>query len=227
MSLISKVNAKTVKGEKYNYLTGILYMMPDVRTCSFALKAGCLKSCLVFSGYAQIYSSINQGRTRKRELFFNNNEEFFNILIKDIEQYKRRAKRNNMQLAIRLNGTSDIEYENIPVRGYNNIFEMFPDVQFYDYTKIVERFNRVLPSNYDLTFSYSGTEEYRPSVEEAIRLKVRTAFVYQDTMPTEFMGMPVINGDEHDLRFTEPKHVAIALRAKGKKAKSSNSKFFV
>jgi hypothetical protein len=132
-----------------------------------------------------------------------------------------------MQLAIRLNGTSDIEYENIPVRGYNNIFEMFPDIQFYDYTKIVERFNRVLPSNYDLTFSYSGTEEYRPSVEEAMRLKVRTAFVYQDTMPTEFMGMPVINGDEHDLRFTEPKHVAIALRAKGKKAKASNSKFFV
>ena len=60
-------------------------------------------------------------------------------------------KRGNT-LAVRPNVLSDIPWE----RVYSDMFETFYDVQFYDYTK---RPNRVVPANYDLTFSRSETNE--------------------------------------------------------------------
>ena len=42
-------NAKTVKGTKLNYMTGVLYMLPNMKTCPMASK-GCLKGCLQSAG---------------------------------------------------------------------------------------------------------------------------------------------------------------------------------
>ena len=61
-----------------------------------------------------------------------------------------------MKFAIRLNCTSDINLEEFELNG-KNILQLFPDTQFYDYTKVLK--NTTLTekySNYDITFSYSG-----------------------------------------------------------------------
>ena len=104
--------------------------------------------------------------------------------------------------------------------------ELFPDIQFYDYTKIINRDN--LPANYDLTFSYSGKSEFIKYVNKAIEKNMRVAVVFKDkkNIPNEFMGLSVVNGDNSDIRHIDPHVVIVALYAKCK-AKKDNSGFVV
>jgi len=226
MNILSIENAKTSKGERLGYLTGIIYMLPDNRTCPLASKAGCLQACLVHAGYASIYKSVNESRQARREMFYNERDLFFKQLDKEIKSFLRKAGREKMTPVIRLNGTSDIMYENIPYLGYKNIFEAYPNLQFYDYTKIAARLSRDLPKNYDLTFSYSGTSSYRDSVNKALKSKNRIAVVFKNGLPKEYMGRKVIDGDNTDLRFLDSDNVIVGLKAKGP-AKTSNSDFIV
>jgi hypothetical protein len=224
--LITIENAKTEKGETLGFLTGIIYMKPDVRTCPFAEKANCLTACLVTAGLAGIYKSINEARERRREFFYSNKQTFMIQLGNEIEQLIKKAKKENLIPVVRLNGTSDIPYETIPYMHYNNIMEAFPEIQFYDYTKISKRLTKKLPSNYDLTFSFSNTEEYKASVDEALLTNTRIAVVFRNGLPETFLGKQVIDGDKHDLRFTEPGNAIVGLKAKGK-ARSEDSLFII
>lgn len=223
--LLTIENAKTIKGEELGYLTGIIYMVPNLMTCPFSEKAGCLKSCLVSSGRGA-FQNVHDARLKKREFFARDRHAFMEQVGKEIVALERKAKRENKKLAIRLNGTSDIPYENVPYLLHKNIFEAFPHIQFYDYTKIASRVKRDLPKNYDLTFSYSGTEEYKRSVELAVEHGARIAVVFRNGLPKTFLGKKVIDGDEHDLRFTEKSNVIVGLKAKGR-ARKDESHFIV
>jgi hypothetical protein len=151
-------------------------------------------------------------------------------LIKNIKTLINKANKQGLTALIRLNGTSDIKWENIDFdyQGvhYNNIMELFSDIQFYDYTKIINRDN--LPANYDLTFSYSGKPEFIKYVNQAINKGMRIAVVFKDknNLPDEFMGLTVVNGDNSDIRHIDPQNAIVALYAKGK-AKKDNSGFVV
>lgn len=228
-------NAKTIKGEKYGIRTAILYLVPangaGPNLCPMAGKAGCREACLFTAGRGAM-SNVMLSRLRKT-LFFNQHREAFMLqLHSEIAALQRRAKREGWKLVIRLNGTSDIRFESIPVAGNRNIFEAFPRVQFYDYTKIPNR--RDIPRNYDLTFSYSGAPEYAPYVSRAIESGQRIAVVFRNRAIVEsmlangesFMGLPVVDGDDSDIRHRDPKGAIVALYAKGK-AKRDTSGFVV
>ena len=121
------------------------------------------------------------------------------------------------QFAIRLNGTADIPFENIPVNGFKNIFEMFPEVQFYDYTKNHKRFdNVILPENYYLTFSRS--EENDKESLDILNRGYNVAYVFgvrkEQDLPKTYLGFKVINGDESDLRFLDEENVIVGLKYK-------------
>lgn len=210
------VDVKTIKSNKAGFLTGILYLAPydlsGVNLCPFAKVAECHVACLNTAGRGN-FSNVKSARLRKAKLFNENKGEFFAQLIEDIHRLKRQAKRQNLQPVIRLNGTSDIDFENIKVAGEHTIFNLFPDLQFYDYTKNPNRKN--LPSNYDLTFSYSGVESFIKFNRQALSNNMRIATVFK-IMPSEFLGRQVINGDDHDARFIEDKNLVIGLKAKGK-----------
>jgi len=143
-------------------------------------------------------------------------------IVKDIEALQRKAARLGLIPVVRLNGTSDIRWETVKF-DYTlahdktrtvTIFELFPDVQFYDYTKLSNR--KGIPANYDLTFSFSGRESYRIHNLKAFAQKMRVAVVFHSKdLPTEFFGKTVLNGDESDLRFLDPKDAIIGLYAKG------------
>ena len=224
-------DAKTVKGEKQGVLTGILYLSPadSVSTkrtlCAFAGLAGCKAGCLNTAGRGA-FSNVQRARIRKTLFWLQHHESFMCLLMRDIRKLRRKAKRENMTLAIRLNGTSDIQWEK-QYFGHpkTTLIEKFPTVQFYDYTKIPRR---NVPANYHLTFSYSGVAEFQPVVEKQLRHNPRTnlAVVFGSELPATFYGREVVNGDASDIRFLDDHFVVVGLTAKGK-AKTDRSGFVV
>jgi hypothetical protein len=228
-------NAKTIKGEKYGIKTAILYLMPamgsGVQLCANAKIAGCEKPCLFTAGRGAM-SNVLLSRLRKT-LYFNQYRDLFMAqLSREIALEKAKAKRQGYILIVRPNGTSDVRYENIPVDGFDNIMDAHSDVQFYDYTKLANRKN--VPANYDLTFSYSGVEAYQPFVAKAVANGERIAVVFRNRAIVEqmlannetFLGLPVVDGDDTDIRHLDPRGAIVALYAKGK-ARRDQSGFVV
>lgn len=227
-------NAKTVKGQKYGYMTGILYMAPSTisghNTYPMAKVAQCEKACLYSAGRGA-FNSVQQSRIDKAKWFHANKQTFMEQLVVDIKKLIRKAEKAGMIPLVRLNGTSDIRWENVRFDyGFGNeqvtIFDLFPDVQFYDYTKMANREN--LPSNYDLTFSYSGVSSYAKYIEQAKTKGMRIAVVFRTRkqIPAKFMGLDCVDGDDSDIRHIDPKGVIVALYAKGA-AKTDVSGFVV
>ena len=137
-------------------------------------------------------------------------------LAGEIGKLQRRAAAKGLKAAVRLNGTSDLPYERYKVPGTDkNIMELFPDVQFYDYTKLENRIvGQTLPANYHLTFSRAEDNDHKL---EAVLEHTSAAVVFSGELPETWRGYPVIDGDEHDARFTDAgPGVIIGLKAKGK-----------
>ena len=219
-------NAKTVKGQKYGYMTGILYLAPAAisgyNVCAMSAIAKCENACLYTAGHGA-FNSVQRARINKTKLFFEQREAFMARLVKNVIALVKRASKNDLTPLVRLNGTSDIKWENTPLThngiDYDNIMALFPDVTFYDYTKIANRVN--LPNNYDLTFSYSGVVNYQKYVKTAKTNGMRIAVVFRSIaiIPKKFLGLDCIGGDNSDVRHSEPKNVVVALYAKGKAKK--------
>ena len=223
--LLSTNNAKTIKGEKLGYKSYILYMSSfkdnskGINLCSHASK-GCSDSCLVGSGMGGIYTTVQNGRRNKAEWFLENRNEFLNTLVKEISN----AIKLNKDKAIpvfRLNGTTDITWEKFKIKDNKNIFELFPDTQFYDYTKNYKRFEKELPKNYHLTFSRSEIN-HKKAMELLIR-GFNVAMVF-NKLPNTFEGFKVINADLDDLRFLDEKNVVCGLKYKKMTGKGANNK---
>jgi len=164
---------------------------------------------------------VQRGRLRKTAMYFDQRDAFMHLLINNIGRAVRQAERADMTPCIRLNGTSDIPWKRVRVDG-KNVFELFPDVQFYDYTKILERKVTALP-NYHLTFSRAENND--SDVERAIAAGMNVAVVFRE-VPDTYQGLPGISGDEDDLRFLDPAGVIVGLKAKGR-AKKDTSGFVV
>lgn len=248
--LLTMQNAKTSKGEKLGYLTGILYMAPakisGYQVCPMAQAAGCESACLYRAGLGGVYTSVQNARIEKARFYFEDRALFMRSIARSIARLIKDAAAESLTPLVRLNGTSDIRYESVPVElsaddsryirrtcgadipagQYSSIMEAFPMVQFYDYTKIPNRRN--LPSNYDLTFSYSGVVSFQRHAWRAMDAGMRVAAVFRtrDSIPAEFKGMRTIDGDDTDVRHIEPQGVIVALYAKGP-ARKDQSGFVV
>ena len=222
-------NAKTIKGDGDELLTAIMYLIPwksfGANLCPSAELAACVGPCLNTSGRGQM-SSVQTGRARKTEWFAKDRNGFMRQLISDIGSFVKYCDRRNIKPCVRLNGTSDIRWELIKLFDSNlTLMDIFPQVQFYDYTKIANRRN--VPNNYHLTWSYSGANpKYSDMMDTAVSNGMNVAVVFRTkgSIPASFKGLPTVDGDKNDLRFLDPKGVAVALYAKGK-AKHDTSGF--
>lgn len=219
-------NAKTRKGDGSEYVTAIMYLTPwksaGINACPMAEQAGCLDGCLNSAGRGA-FSSVQAGRARKTQWFANDRDGFMIQLYKDIYSFVRFCKKLGVQPCVRLNGTSDIRWELIKVLDRANIFEAFPMVQFYDYTKIANR--KVTAPNYHLTWSYSGANDTyakQHAIAKANGLNIAVVWRKVGMIPSEYLGLPVVDGDKDDLRFLDPKGVVVALYAKGKARKDTS-----
>lgn len=211
--------AKSAKDGKY--LPYILHLAPftlsGYNTCPMATK-GCAAACLNTAGMG-VFSNVQDARIAKTKMFYENRQAFFDQLIKEIASAERKAIREGKQLTMRLNGTSDIQWELYRMHDKKTIFELFPNVQFYDYTKISKRDPNPFP-NYTLTFSAAdGNDDH---VLLAISKGMNVAAVFRgDTLPRVWHSRKVIDGDIDDLRFRDARGVIVGLRAKGKAKKDT------
>jgi hypothetical protein len=253
IKLLTTGNPKVAKGQANGYLTNILHLAPSrmsgYNTCPMA-TAGCAAACLntagrggLFAGHAtgvlsgedlvqaimdgKITNKIQLARIARTKFFFEDRAAFMKQLVREVKAAIKRARKYDLTPVFRLNGTSDIRWETIPVtvtqKGimqlpidvtYPNIMTMFPMVQWYDYTKIANR--RDLPANYHLTFSLA--ESNLDNAKQALRNGMNVAAVFRK-VPRVFLGHAVMDGDATDLRFLDPKPVIVGLTAKGKAKK--------
>lgn len=240
MNLLSTGNPKILKGLKSGYNTYILHLAPaklsGYNTCPKA-TAGCEAACLNTAGRGGMFkkgentNAIQKARIRKTKMFYENRNEFFNLLVKDITLAIKQSEKKGLIPVFRLNGTSDISFEKygftITYDGYTieyaNIFERFPNVQFYDYTKVLGRKVKDI-KNYSLTFSAADGNDSDVMKAIAQGYNIATVFGIKKTepMPETYNGLPVFNGDESDLRFLDPKGVVVGLYAKGKAKKDTS-----
>jgi hypothetical protein len=232
MSLLTVGNPKLLKGQAQGYLSSVLHLAPaDLSGKEVCPKrtAGCTAACLNLAGRGGIFKKgestnvIQQARIRKTKLFFENRSAFISQLLNDIVKTIKYAEKKGLIPVFRLNGTSDLSWEKYEILEGRNIFQMFPQVQFYDYTKVLGRKVGDIP-NYHLTFS--NADGNINDVLAAKQAGLNIAVVFKKELPKTYLGLPVINGDETDLRFLDPKGVIVGLKAKGK-AKKDTSGFVV
>ena len=190
----------------------------------------CKDNCLNGSGHNRLdriskKGSIDRSRIIKTRLFFANREVFMRIMIHEIEKERKKAEKNGTFFSIRLNCTSDINPIAFTLEG-KNILEIFPDVQFYDYTKVPSRIAVAEKySNYDITWSIDGSEKNREIGLEFLKNGGRVAVVYgENDMPKTWYGYECGNGDETDYR---PSDIAQVCALKFKKTANNyvNGKF--
>lgn len=197
------------------YLPYILHLAPSDlsghNTCPLA-TIGCKKSCLNTSGMG-VFSNVQLARIAKTKYFFDNRQAFYTDLIKEVARAERKAIKEGKQLTMRLNGTSDLQWEVYKMQDGKTIFELFPNVTFYDYTKIPNRKSNPFP-NYSLTFSAADNNDAH--VATALDKGMNIAVVFRRDLPSTWNGRTVIDGDVDDLRFLDPANVIVGLRAKGK-----------
>jgi hypothetical protein len=222
MSLLNKGNAKTLKGEKVGYRTFGLHLSPADKSgfnvCQWS-SAGCRAACLDTAGRGCM-SNVQTARIAKTKRFFKDNFAFMSDLRIEIGKAIKSAARKNLTPCFRLNLTSDIPWENIRKHRADkiNVMEEFPQVNFYDYTKGFYRMRAWLdgkmPDNYHLTFSRSEVTSDN-KMKTILALGGNVAVVFRGTLPKTYLGYPVVNGDENDLRFKDPKGVIVGLVEKG------------
>jgi len=263
-NLLSFSNPKIQKSNKVyqDYLTAILHLHPiSTKICPYQDIAGCKEACLNTAGRGGIMKKgettnvIQEARKRKTKLYLEARDIFMSYLVTDITKFVNYCKKKDKLPCLRLNGTSDIQWETIFLKEVNgtyitnkgmkhmgedyldtvnlelhkekdfkNIFEMFPDVQFYDYTKIPTRKVDKIP-NYHLTWSYSEANEKYAKMFNAVPNNI--AVVFRDKLlPKMFKGLKVIDGDTHDMRFLDKPNSVVGLKAKGK-AKKDYSGFVI
>jgi hypothetical protein len=235
--LLTPGNPKTEKGRGQGFWTFILHLAParlsGFNVCPMA-TSGCATACLNTAGRggmmaghprltqamvaAGITNTIQRARIRKTRAFFNYRAAFMHVLAHDIQRACRLARKAGYSPVFRLNGTSDIRWEAIPVAScgysYANIMSVFPDVQFYDYTKLPNR--RRVPSNYHLTFSLADGNEAHARAALSAGMNVAAVFRDKATI-TRYIeqGFILFRGDDTDLRFLDPPGHVVALYAKG------------
>ena len=219
--LLSTANPKIQKGTKLGYLSFILHLAPYTvagvgNVCPKATN-GCIAACLNTAGRGGMFTpeqgtnTIQEARKRKTRYFFADRDGFIADLKADIAKAIRYAKKQGLTPVFRLNGTSDLSFEKY------GVIEAFPDVQFYDYTKVLGRKVAHL-ANYHLTFSKADGND--ADVEQALKEGMNVAAVY-DKIPE---GM--YSADDTDLRFLDPKVGMMGLKAKGR-AKKDYSGFVI
>jgi len=226
--------SKTVKHKKsilYGEMTYSLYLSP-ARTSGYEVCPGrtkeCTLLCLNESGMNTMNlkgEMINNSRIGKTKLFMENKPFFMRWMIEEIMNARLKAKNLGYKFSVRLNNTSDISPEDF-IYGNKNILQIFPNTQFYDYTKVKERIGLMTKyRNYDLTYSYTGY-----NINECKRMlknNIKVAVVF-NKVPPVFLGHQVIDGDKNDLRYRDLKGVVIGLKFKRVRNKiQTNSRFVV
>ena len=221
--------ATNIKTAKNDLETFILYMAPStivegLNLCPFASE-GCKKACLYSAGRGK-FSNVQLARINKSKFWGYNRESFYIQLGNELLKIHGKAKLNAHKIAIRLNGTSDVDHIDLLKRytGINFLGDSYNNLLFYDYTKNYNHIRKYQGTNYKITFSRSEVNEL--DAYRTLKDGGNIAIVFKNDLPETWKGYKVINGDLTDLRYFDPINVVVGLKAKGE-AKKDLSNFVV
>lgn len=185
--------------------------------CAFATE-GCINPCVGNQGLARIWTNIQRARANKTRMLVEQPVAFRVLLWWEIDQARTKAWEDGVILGVRLNTFSDLPW----IETDRREIETRKDVRFYDYTKGLRRFQRWLagegPRNYHLTFSRSektSNDDLRAIIDAGGTVAVPFRIRRSKPLPTSWLGIPVIDGDNSDFRPKDPRGVIVGLRAKG------------
>tara|TARA_E500000331_G_scaffold47629_1_gene40375 strand:+ start:6497 stop:7219 length:723 start_codon:yes stop_codon:yes gene_type:complete len=186
-----------------------LSLHPNDTICPMRHVAKCAGPCLISSGRG-MFDNVRNARQLKTDYLENNRAEFLDQLRRELANFEKLCHKNNARPYVRLNVISDVQYE---TSAYGSIPQSFPNIKFFDYTKISKRLNNT-PANYRLMFSYSKAPDYQKEVNHALTTGVPISAVFFGPMPETFLNRPVFNGDKSDLlNLEKPGHI-IGLKYK-------------
>lgn len=210
MKLLTSSSAKLDKSQTKEWLNAVMYLEPSVDykvICKASSKA-CRESCLTHSGMMRMSAQTN-ARVTRTKLLLENKEQFIAQLDDEITAFIRKAEREGKRLALRLNGTSDLDW--------TSIYAKYPQVQFYEYTKRPDLVLKAKKCD-NVLMTFSRTETTKDStIARIIEMGTNVAVVFDDLkpMPNQFKGIPVIDGDAHDRRYEDSGSIIIGLHLKG------------
>lgn len=222
-NLLTDNQVKMLKARELGYYSVILHLEPAFRykginTCPWSGQ--CAGYCLGGSGQMR-FDIARNARIRRTRLLIDNPSGFYALLTHDICKAQRYADSLGMRLSVRLNGTSDLNWESMIVGEGKTIFSTFPEIQFVDYTKSIDRALSVEVSNYSLTYSRNEKSIETDMVEMLDRgVNVAVVFNVKKSLPLPkrykigSRSYRVIDGDTHDLRHLDPSGVIVGLRYK-------------
>jgi len=224
LAYLGKINhsSKLAKNSKVNQYTYAIYLSPantsGYNVCSHSTPE-CRLGCLATSGRQaiEIFSGIDKiknSRITKTKLFYENRDYFMAWLIAEIKAGQQKAERDGYYFSVRLNATSDIDWQNVYFHGLN-IFEIFPNINFYDYTKNPAKYINK-PKNYHLTFSYTGRNwnQCKVILEQGNNIAMVFNTTKESELPLKYKGFKVINGDLTDYRIADGKGIIVGLKWK-------------
>ena len=221
MKLLNTTNSNTkiAKTQKMSEAIRVASMslMPHPLICAGSKAAGCFEDCLKSSGRG-VFESVAKSRQNKTWFWLNDQAGFLTQLAAELHNFEKLCARQNVAGWVRLNTISDIDWENF------GIPQAFPNLNFYDYTKRVNRFKN-LPDNYRLILSYSGRRQYAKTVAARPAGAPMAVVFGGDGLPEYWNGERVIDGDVSDL-INLASGCIVGLRAKGK-AKTNDNDFVV
>ena len=194
-----------------------LSMMPNDALCPMRHIAECAEPCLVSSGRG-VFDNVRDSRQAKTDWFTSDKVGFVKQLIKELVNFEKLCKKNDVIPYVRLNVISDIQWE---LQANGSIPQTFPNINFFDYTKVAKRLTK-LPANYELMFSYSRAVKYQKQVDLALKTDVPMSVVGLGTMPATFMGKPCVSGDNSDIENLKQRGHVVWLTYKVAKGKGIN-----
>ncbi len=210
-------STKIEKGQKINVNTAILYLAPDTTVtnktiCPNASRNGCSNDCLASSGRLGMING-QLAQIRRTLYYLYHNESFMIQLQNEIDKYH---KKYGDTLAVRLNGTSDLNWAEFIA---NN-----PKIQFYDYSKLRNMILKNKNKNHHYTFSGSMYSDYsRKELTKAVNSGLNIALAFntkgtkKDTLriPKKLFNKKLVDFDVTDVRFKDKKGSIGYLKRKG------------
>ena len=194
--------------------------------CPYATDA-CRLLCLVKTGHAEHKKNVQNARINRANFWVQDRLLFASKLLRELSNANKLAKKNKSKIAIRLNGTSDIDFIAHFKRSFGvDVLSEFPNLIFYDYTKSLQRVKKYLGSRYRLTLSYSG--ENFQDIIEALLLGANVSVVFTPSVMEKinsgviknWYSFDVVSGDENDLETILQDGKILALKFKGSKTKA-------
>ena len=224
-------NAKTKKNSLKSF---ILYLSPYTQNsfgknlCANATK-GCIDSCLFTAGMGS-FSNVQKARIAKTDYLLSDKVGFLDQLAKELLYHYAKAKKAGERVAVRLNGTSDLDFFTLLQKyAQLDVTKLADHMAFYEYTKNINYIKRWEGAP-NITYTFSKSESNASLIPAAMAYGANVAAVFRKELPATYnvggTEIPVIDGDTSDIIMMYNKGKIIGLRAKGK-AKKDYSGFVI